>query len=127
MATTTFETSQLDFEGIKESLKTYLKARSEFADYDFEASGLNNLLDVLAYNTHLNGLVANFGLNEAYLTSAQLRSSVISIAQTLGYNIRSRTASTANLNLSLNLSAAAIKPTSVTLPAGTQFTTSCRS
>jgi len=121
---TTFETSELDFDTIKESLKKYLQRRGEFADYDFEASGLSNILDVLAYNTHLNALTANFGLNEAYLTSAQLRPSVISIAQTLGYNIRSRTASSANLNLSLNLSGAAILPTSVILPAGTKFTTS---
>ncbi len=121
---TTFATSQLDFETIKENLKLYLRRNPEFADYNFEASGLSNILDVLAYNTHLNALMANFALNEAYLTSAQLRSSVISIAQTLGYNVRSRTASTANLNLSLNLTAAAIKPATITLPAGTKFTTS---
>lgn len=124
MAGTTFQTTELDFEAIKNNLKTYLQRRSEFTDYDFEASGLSNILDVLAYNTHYNGLIANFALNEAYLTSAQLRSSVISIAQTLGYNIRSRTASVANVTLSLNLASAPIKPTSVTLPAGTQFTTS---
>jgi len=121
---TTFQTSQLDFDNIKENLKTYLKRRSEFNDYDFEASGLSNILDVLAYNTHLNGLIANFGLNEAYITSAQLRSSVVSIAQTLGYNIRSRTASRANLNLSLNLSDAVSIPSSITIPSGTRFTAS---
>lgn len=124
MTNTTFSTTQLDFESIKESLKLYLRRQPEFADYDFEASGLSNILDVLAYNTHFNALMANFALNEAYLGSAQLRSSVISIAQTLGYNVRSRTAARANLNLSLNLTAAAIKPASITLPAGTRFTTS---
>lgn len=122
--TTTFSTTQLDFEAIKENLKVYLRRQPEFADYNFEASGISNILDVLAYNTHFNALMANFALNEAYLSSAQLRSSVISIAQTLGYNIRSRTASRANLNLSLNLTAAPIKPASITLPAGTRFTTS---
>lgn len=122
--TTTFSTTQLDFDAIKENLKVYLKRYPEFADYNFEASGLSNILDVLAYNTHFNALMANFALNEAYLNSAQLRSSVVSIAQTLGYNIRSRTASRANLNLSLNLTAAPIKPSSITLPAGTRFTTS---
>ena len=121
---TTFSTTQLDFDQIKENLKTYLRRNPEFADYDFEASGLSNVLDVLAYNTHYNGLLANFALNEAYLSSAQLRSSVITIAQSLGYNVRSRRASTAYVNLSLNLSAAPIKPSTITLPANTKFTTS---
>ena len=47
----------LDFVQIKEKLKTYLASQDEFKDYDFEASGLNNILDVLAYNTHFNGLI----------------------------------------------------------------------
>jgi hypothetical protein len=124
MATTSFETTQLDFDTIKANLTKYLRRQSEFADYDFEASGLSNILDVLAYNTHFNALTANFALNEAYLSSAQLRSSVISIAQTLGYDIRSRSSSIATVALSLNLSSAGIKPTAITLPANTKFTTS---
>lgn len=122
--TTTFSTAQLDFETIKENLKIYLKKKSEFADYNFEASGLSNILDVLAYNTHLNALMTNFALNESYLSSAQLRSSVITIAQMLGYSIRSRSSSTASLNLTLNLSTASVKPASITLPAGIKFSTS---
>lgn len=82
---TTINSSSLDFDAIKNNLKTYLKQQSEFADYDFEASGLSNLLDVLAYNTHMNGLTANMALNESFLNTAQLRSSVISHAETLGY------------------------------------------
>ena len=62
---TNITSTQLDFENIKSSLKTFFEAKSEFADYDFEASGLNNILDVLAYNTHYNGLIANFALNES--------------------------------------------------------------
>ena len=60
---TTIKSTQLDFDTIKTSLKDYLKAKTEFSDYNFEGSGLNNILDVLAYNTHLNGLIANFSLN----------------------------------------------------------------
>jgi hypothetical protein len=121
---TSFQTTDLDFNNIKNSLKNYFKQRDEFSDYDFEASGLSNILDVLAYNTHYNALLANFALNEAYITSAQLRPSIISIAQTLGYNIRSRSASRANVNLSLNLTGASIIPSSITIPVGTKFTTS---
>lgn len=121
---TTFSTTQLDFNSIKDELKTYLSRQSEFADYDFEASGLSNILDVLAYNTHFNALLANFALNEAYISSAQLRSSLVSIAQTLGYNIRSRTSSSALVEISLNLQSAGTRPASITLPSGTKFTTS---
>lgn len=118
---TTIQSSELDFDTLKANLKTYLQAQSEFADYDFEGSGLSNILDVLAYNTHLNGLITNFGLNEAFLNTAQLRSSVVSHAESLGYTPRSYTAASASLNLSINISAAS-RPTSVTLPRGTQFT-----
>jgi len=75
---TTINSTALDFENIKSNLKTYLQNTTEFADYDFEASGLSNILDVLAYNTHVNGLTTNFALNESFLGTAQLRSSVVS-------------------------------------------------
>jgi len=77
---TTIRTTDLDFDNIKSRLKTFFQSKSEFADYDFEASGLSNILDVLAYNTHINGLIANFALNESFLNTAQLRSSVVSHA-----------------------------------------------
>ena len=64
---TTIKSSALDFDTIKANLKNYFAQQSEFSDYDFEASGLNNILDVLAYNTHINGLTANLALNEALL------------------------------------------------------------
>ena len=77
--------SDLDFDTIKSNLKTYFQAKSDFTDYDFEASGLSNILDVLAYNTHINGLTANFAINESFLKSAQLRSSVVAHAETVGF------------------------------------------
>jgi len=86
------KSTDLDFNRIKEQLKTHFLASDEFADYDFEASGLSNILDVLAYNTHYNGLIANFALNESFLTTAQLRSSVLAISESLGYIPRSKTA-----------------------------------
>ena len=60
---TTIQSTDLDFDTIKTRLKDYFKRQSEFNDYDFEASGLSNILDVLAYNTHFNGLIANFSIN----------------------------------------------------------------
>lgn len=119
---TTIKSSELDFQNIKTKLTNYFKAQDEFKDYDFEASGLSNILDVLAYNTHLNGLTANFSLNEAFLQTAQLRSSVVSHAETLGYDVRSRTGATALVNLTVNLSGVTNRPVTIELPVGTTFT-----
>ena len=120
---TTIKSTQLDFDTIKGRLKDFLKQQSEFEDYDFEASGLSNILDVLAYNTHFNGLTANFALNESFITSAQLRSSVVALAEGLGYVPRSFTSSQAGLNLSV-LVTGSNRPTTITLPRGTTFTSS---
>ena len=114
--------TDLDFDNIKENLKTYLEQQSEFSDYNFEASGLSNILDVLAYNTHINGLIANLAINESFLSSAQLRSSVISHAETLGYYPRSKTGSSATVTLSISTSVTDV--TAVTIPQYTSFTAS---
>ena len=97
---TTIKSTSLDFEAIKNNLKTFLAAKDEFADYNFEASGLSNILDVLAYNTHYNGLIANFALNESFLGTAQLRSSIVSLAEGVGYIPDSKTSSVGIVRLS---------------------------
>ena len=81
--------TELDFDNIKDNLKVFLKAQSQFKDYDFEGAGMNILLDVLAYNTHYLGFNANMLANEMFLDSASLRSSVVSHAKTLGYETTS--------------------------------------
>lgn len=116
------QSTRLDFNNIKDELKTHFAAKSEFADYNYEASGISNILDVLAYNTHYNALIANFALNESFLSTAQLRSSVVSHAASLGYNIRSRTAARATIGITVNLLGVAGRPSTITLPAGTLFT-----
>lgn len=116
------KSTDLDFDTIKQSLKEYLKKTDEFKDYNFEASGLSNILDVLAHNTHMNGLIANFVINESFLSSAQLRSSVVSHAATLGYNGSSRVGATAYVNLTINTNL--LSPSFVTLPAYSEFTAS---
>ena len=104
---TTITSTQLDFFDIKTSLKTYLESTGEFNDYNFEGSGLSSLLDVLAYNTHYNGLIANFALNESYLSTAQLRNSVVSLAESIGYIPDSKTSSQATVSLTVNLAGVA--------------------
>ena len=109
--------TELDFENIKDNLKTFLKGQNQFKDYDFEGSGMNILLDTLAYNTHYMGFNANMVANEMFLDSSSLRSSAVSHAKALGYEITSSRAPTATLNINLSTSAA-----SKTMPSGTAFT-----
>ena len=111
--------TELDFDNIKENLKTFLKAQTEFKDYDFEGSGMNILLDTLAYNTHYLGFNANMLANEMFLDSASLRSSVVSHAKSLGYEVSSSRAPVATINVSLSTDA-----NTKTMSAGTAFTTS---
>ena len=100
---TTIQSTDLDFDTIKTRLKDYFKRQSEFNDYDFEGSTLSNILDVLAYNTHFNGLTSNFALNESFLTTSQLRSSVVGHAESIGYVPTSYVSSQAKLNLSISI------------------------
>ena len=111
--------TELDFDNIKDNLKTYLKAQNQFTDYDFEGSGMNILLDTLAYNTHYMGYNANMVANEMFLDSASLRSSVVSHAKTLGYEVDSCRASFADIEVTLNNTS----KSTATLAAGTIFTT----
>ena len=116
---TKLEISELDFDGIKSNLKTFLSQQDEFTDYDFEGSGMSVLLDVLAYNTHYLGYNANMLANEMYLDSADLRSSVVSLAKQVGYTPTSCTSSTATLNVLVNDASGA----SLTMSRGTKFST----
>jgi hypothetical protein len=116
---TKLEISELDFDGIKSNLKTFLSQQNEFTDYDFEGSGMSVLLDVLAYNTHYLGYNANMLANEMYLDSADLRSSVVSLAKQVGYTPTSCTSSTATLTVLVNDATGA----SLTMSRGTKFST----
>lgn len=117
---TTIRSADLDFDQIKNELKRFFQQQDQFSDYNFEASGLSNLLDVLAYNTHQNALLANFALNESFLSTAQLRSSIVGLAGGLGYTVGSRTASVGVVNLSVyDPSGLSTK----TIPAGFSFST----
>ena len=92
-------TENLDFDGIKNELKSFLMGQDKFSDYNFEGSGLSVLLDVLSYNTHYNALYTNLAVNEAFLDSASKRNSVVSKAKELGYVPTSYRAATTQLNV----------------------------
>ena len=117
---TKLDISELDFDTIKDNLKTFLSQQDEFRDYNFEGSGMSVLLDVLSYNTHYLGYNANMLANEMYLDSADLRSSVVSLAKQVGYTPTSATCSTANINVVVNNGVGS----SITMSRGTKFTSS---
>ena len=111
--------TELDFDTIKNNLKSFLNQQSQFTDYDFEGSGLNVLLDILAYNTHYNAYYLNMVANESFLDTALLRDSVVSHAKSLGYTPYSMRAPVATINLTVN--APNNTPGTLTLPSGFSF------
>lgn len=121
-ANSTLRITELDPNTIKENLKTYLKSQSEFQDYNFEGSGLNILLDLLAYNTHYMAFYMNMLGSEAFIDTAQLRSSLVSHAKHIGYVPNGKTPATAFVNVKVTPgNAEDDSPGSLTLPRWTQF------
>ena len=111
--------TELDFDTIKNNLKSFLNQQSEFTDYDFEGSGLNILLDILAYNTHYNAYYLNMVANESFMDTALLRDSVVSHAKTLGYVPYSTKSPVALINFTVTTTSTT--PATLTLPAGYSF------
>lgn len=112
--------TSMEFSEIKESLKEFLKQQDEFKDYNFEGSGLNAILDLLAYNSQNNAYLANMLANEAEIDTAIIRANVVSRAKLLGYTPKSATASRAVLSLSINDPSKHVA--SLVLPRGARFT-----
>jgi hypothetical protein len=109
----------LDFQGIKTNFKSYLQAQDQFRDYNFEGSGLNVLLDLLAYNTYYNSFYLNMVAAEAFLPTAQKRNSVVNLAKSLNYTPRSITSASISGTATATVTGS---PTNVTIPAYTSFT-----
>jgi hypothetical protein len=111
---------ELDFDSIKNNLKSFLQSQQEFESYEFDGSALSVLLDVLAYNTQYNALYTNMAVNESFLDSASKRSSVISLAKSLGYVASSKRSARAYVSVECTLPASA-SDTSFLIPKGTAF------
>ena len=110
--------SNLDFDQIKTTLREYLKANSNFTDYDFEGSNLSSIIDVLAYNTYITSYNANMITNEVFIDSATLRENVVSLARNIGYVPRSRKAATASISFFVDCSSVVPTPATLTLRKG---------
>jgi hypothetical protein len=115
--------SNLDFTQIKESIREYVKANSNFTDYDFEGSNLSAIIDILAYNTYINSYNANMVSNEVFLDSATLRENVVALARNIGFVPRSRKASSTEVTFSVDVSGLSNAPATLTLKRGLIATT----
>ncbi len=98
--------TNLDFDQIKTSIKDYLRANTNFTDFDFEGSNFSVLIDTLAYNTYITAFNSNMIVNESFLDSATLRENVVSLARNIGYVPRSKSAAKATVTFSIGTSAA---------------------
>ncbi len=116
--------TNLDFNGIKSSIREYIRSNSNFTDYDFEGSNLSILIDTLAYNTYINSYNANMVSNEVFIDSATLRENVVSLARNIGYVPSSQTASRADVSFFVDTSQLSTNPVSITLQKGTVCTSS---
>jgi hypothetical protein len=101
-ANTYLRVTELDFNEIRNNLKTYLSSQTGLKDYNFEGSTMAVLLDLLAYNTHYNAYYTNMIANEMFLDTAQQRDSVVSFAKALGYTPTSAIGARANLRLTFS-------------------------
>lgn len=120
MANSALTVVGLDYEQIKENLIAFMRTQPQFKDYDFAGSGLNALISLLAYNTHMNAWYLNMIGNEMFLDTAQKRASVVSHARMLGYVPRSITSARANITVTIGTEDS---PASVTIPKYTEFST----
>ena len=96
--------SNVDFDEIKTSITDYLRANSNFTDYDFEGSNLSTVIDTLAYNTYITSYNANMVTNEVFIDSATLRENVVSLARNIGYVPVSRRAAVTDISFSVDAS-----------------------
>ena len=101
--------TNLDFDQIRTQIKDYLRANSNFTDFDFEGSNFSVLIDTLAYNTYISAFNSNLVVNESFLDSATLRENVVSLARNIGYVPRSKSA--ARAAISFNVTANTTSPT----------------
>ena len=117
------QVANLDFEDIKASLKDYMRAQSDFTDYDFDGSALSTLIDTLAYNTYYTAFNTNMVVNELFIDSATLRDNVVAIAKQLGYRPKSATSPTAYVTFSVTYTNPTLD-TELILKKGTGFISS---
>jgi len=110
--------TDIDFDGIKRNLQTFLSSQTELQDYNYESSAMQTIINLLAYNTYYNSIYTNFVANEMFLDSALIRENVVSRAKMLGYTPTSTRGATVRIQVNVQPDDS---PTSITVPANTAF------
>ena len=95
--------TNLDFDQIKDSIKDYLRANSDFSGFDFDGSNFSVLIDTLAYNTYITAFNSNMIVNESFLDSATVRENVVSLARNIGYVPKSRNSAKATVTFTVDV------------------------
>lgn len=121
MARTELNIANLDKDSLKQYLIEFLESTGKFGDFDFEGSAINTLIDLLVRNDLYNGFMASMMANESFIQSAQIRGNVVSSAQKLSYEVRSRTASRLICDIVVKAEAGGVLPNVITMPKGTAF------
>tara|TARA_R100000030_G_scaffold978_6_gene977 strand:+ start:9897 stop:11765 length:1869 start_codon:yes stop_codon:yes gene_type:complete len=109
--------TNLDFNGIRDQVKDFLRTNTDFSDFDFDGSNFSVLIDILAYNTYITAYNTNMAVNEVFLDSATLRENVVSLARNIGYVPRSSRSAEAVISFTVDLGTNETR--TVTLKAGT--------
>jgi len=110
--------SNLDFDQVKEQIKDYLRANSNFTDFDFEGSNFSVLIDILAYNTYISSYNANMLANEVFIDSATLRENIVALARNIGYLPDSKKAAKATVSFFVDTTSLSTNPSTLTLREG---------
>jgi len=108
--------TNLDFNDLRTQIKDYLRANTDFSDFDFEGSNFSILIDVLAYNSYITAYNTNMQANESFIDSATLRENVVSLARNIGYVPRSKRSAESKISCTVNTGS--LNSRTVTLKAG---------
>ena len=104
MANSKIQLGSLEFEDIKQSIIEFMKTNRtgsavELNDYNFDASALQTLVEILAYNTLYYGHYSNMIANEMFLDTAQKAQSLISLVKPLGYVVPGYSSASAEIRI----------------------------
>lgn len=108
--------TNLDFNDLRTQIKDYLRANTDFSDFDFEGSNFSILIDILAYNSYITAYNTNMQANESFIDSATLRENVVSLARNIGYVPRSKRSAESKISFTVNTGS--LNSRTVTLKAG---------
>ncbi len=99
MANIPIQLGSLNFDEIKDNLKSFLQNSDNNLDIDFDGSIANTIVDLLSYNTMYYAFYSNMLMNESFMDSAQRVESLVSLSKPLGYSISHKNGSSVVLTL----------------------------